>query len=86
MFNSVVRLTGLCDEKQLKALTDEILAELRRREEELAASERKGVFIYRVILIHVFAHLEASGNVQRIEFLRKILPIHPSHYSRLTEK
>ena len=81
-----MRLTGLCEEKELKALTDEILAELSQRNEEFATSERRGVFVYRVILMHVFAHLEAAGNVQRIEFLRKILPIHPSHYSRLTEK
>jgi hypothetical protein len=83
VFNSVLRLTGRSDETELKALTEDILAELRRRKEELAAFDRKGVFVYRVVLIHVFAHLEAMGDVQRIEFLRKVLLIHPSHYLRL---
>jgi hypothetical protein len=85
VFNSVVRLTGRSDEKGLKALTEEILAELQQRKEELETAERRGVFVYRVMLAHVFAHLEATGNVQRMEFLRKILLIHPSHYLRLPD-
>ncbi|HEY4107991.1 hypothetical protein [Puia sp.] len=83
VFNSVVRLTGLSDEKELKALTEEILDDLRQRADELAAEDRKGVFVYKIVLIHVFAHLEAKGNAQRIEFLQKILLIHPSHYKGL---
>jgi hypothetical protein len=80
VFNSVVRLTGLSDEKELKVLTEEILDDLQRQQQELAAESRKGVFVYKVVLIHVFAYLEAIGNVRRIEFLQKILLIHPSHY------
>jgi hypothetical protein len=85
VFNSVVRLTGHSDEKELKALTEKVLAELEQRKSELAAAERKGVFVYRVVLVHVFDHLQATGNVQRMEFLRKILLIHPSHYLRLPD-
>jgi uncharacterized membrane protein (DUF106 family) len=80
VFNSVVRLTGLSDEKELKVLTEEILDDLQRQQKELAAESRKGVYVYKVVLIHVFAYLEAIGNVRRIEFLQKILLIHPSHY------
>lgn len=80
VFNSVVRLSGLADEKELKMLTGEILDDLLQRKEQLAAESRKGVFVYKVILAHLFAYLEAKGNAQRIEFLRKILLIHPSNY------
>ena len=81
-----MRLTGLSSEKELKALTEEILGELRRREEEFAAFGRKGVFVYRVVLVHVFSFLAARKDTKRIEFLRKILLIHPSHYTRLPDK
>ncbi len=80
MFNSVVKLTGLSDEKEIKALTEEILGHLRQRKKELAIETHQGVFVYKVILIHVFSYLEAQGNTQRIAFLQKILLIHPSHY------
>jgi hypothetical protein len=85
VFNSVVRLSGLSDEKELKTLTGEILDDLLQRKEQLAAESRKGVFVYKVILAHLFAHLEAKGNTQRIEFLRKILLIHPSNYLQLPD-
>lgn len=85
MFNSVVRLTGRSDEKELKGLTEDILAELRQRKAELEASDRKGVFVYRVMLAHVFAFLRAQGDERRIGFLRKILLIHPSHYMQLPQ-
>jgi len=85
VFNSVVRLSGLSDEKELKMLTREILDDLLQRKEQLAAESRKGVFVYKVILAHIFAYLEAKGNAQRIEFLRKILLIHPSNYLQLPE-
>jgi hypothetical protein len=70
-----VRLTGHSDENELKNLTEDILAELRQREEELAVAERKGVFVYRVVVSHVFAFLQSRGDVKRIDFLRKILLI-----------
>ncbi|HVU98197.1 MAG TPA: hypothetical protein VHE34_23400 [Puia sp.] len=75
IFNSVVRLTGHTDEKQLKALTENILAELRQRMEELSGAQRKGVFVYRVVLKHVFAFLKERQDELRIGFLRKTLPI-----------
>jgi hypothetical protein len=86
VFNAVMRLTGLSSEKELKTLTEDILGELQRREEEFAAFGRKGVFVYRVVLVHVFAFLGARKDTKRIEFLQKILLINPAHYSRLPDK
>jgi hypothetical protein len=83
VFHSVVRLTGLDNEKEVKTLTEAILEDLERRKEELAAENRKGVFIYKVVLVHVFSFLEARGDEKRIGFLQNILLIHPSHYARL---
>jgi len=80
-----VSLTGRSDETELKALTEEILAELRLREDELAAFDRKGVFVYRVVLIHVFSFLEACGDKRRVGLLRKILLINPALYLRLPD-
>ncbi|HLZ88314.1 MAG TPA: hypothetical protein VKQ52_13760 [Puia sp.] len=83
VFNSVARLTGSSDENELKALTEEVLGHLRQREEELAAESHKGIFIYKVVLTHVFSFLERKRDENRIDFLQKILPIHPSHYGQL---
>ena len=83
VFNSVARLTGLTEENELKTITNAVLSELEQRKDELEAESRKGVFIYKVVLIHVFSFLEGRGDVKRIGFLQKILLIHPSNYARL---
>jgi hypothetical protein len=80
VFSSVVRLARLSDEKEVDILTREILSDLWERRVPLEAEPRKGVFIYRVVLGHVFGHLKARGEFAKIEFLQKILPIHPAHY------
>lgn len=86
VFNSVARLTGLTEEKELKTITDAILSDLEQRKEELEAESRKGIFIYKVVLIHVFSFLEERRDVKRIDFLQRILLIHPSHYTQLPDK
>ena len=80
VFSSVVRLARLGDEKEVDILTREILSDLWERREQLEAEPRKGVYIYRVVLGHVFSHLKARGEIGKIEFLQKILLIHPAHY------
>jgi hypothetical protein len=80
VFGSVVRLARLGDEKEVDVLTREILGDLWERRKQLDAECRKGVFIYKVVLGHVFAHLKARGEHDKIEFLQKILLIHPAHY------
>jgi hypothetical protein len=50
----------------------------------LEAEHRKGVFIYRIMLKHVFSHLKARGEFDKIEGLQKILLIHPTHYQLST--
>ena len=76
----MVRLARLGDEREVDILTREILNDLWERREELEAETRKGVFIYKVVLAHVFAHLKARGEIDKIEYLQKILLIHPTHY------
>ena len=80
VFSSVVRLARLGDEKEVDILTREILSDLWERREALEAEPRKGVFIYKVVLGHVFSHLKARGEIGKIEYLQKILLIHPAHY------
>ena len=76
----MVRLARLGDEKEVDMLTRQILSDLWERREQLEAESRKGVFIYKVVLGHVFSHLKARGENDKIEFLQKILLIHPAHY------
>ncbi|HEX3935386.1 MAG TPA: hypothetical protein VHW43_11950 [Puia sp.] len=80
VFSSVVRLARLSDEKEVDILTREILSDLWDRREQLEAEPRKGVFIYKAVLVHVFSFLRARGENEKIEFLQKILLIHPTHY------
>ena len=80
VFDSVVRLARLTDEHETNALTREILDDLWEKRELLEAESRKGVFIYKLVLVHVFAHLRANGEEKKIGVLRRILLIHPDNY------
>lgn len=74
------RLARLDDVRQVDILTREILSDLWERREQLETEARKGVFIYKVVLGHVFSYLKANGQTEKIEYLQRILPIHPAHY------
>ncbi|HEV2478043.1 MAG TPA: hypothetical protein VGS79_00200 [Puia sp.] len=80
VFTSVERLALPGDEREVDMLTREILSDLWERKEQLDAEVRKGVFIYKVVLGHVFSYLKANGETGKIEHLQKILLIHPVHY------
>jgi DNA-directed RNA polymerase specialized sigma24 family protein len=80
IFNSVVRLTKCADLGEAEKLTQEVLADLGDKAEEFEAEDRKGVFIYRLVLEHVFLWLRARGEHERIRHLQQILLIHPSQY------
>ena len=78
IFGSVVRLARLTDEREADALTREILNDLWEKRELLEAESRKGVFIFKTVLAHVFAHLQAGGEEEKINFLRRIVLIDPA--------
>ena len=79
VFGSVVRLTRLTSEPEADALTREILNNLWEKRELLEAESRKGVFIYKTVLAHVFVYLHARGEEEKINFLRKIVLIDPDN-------
>jgi hypothetical protein len=78
VFGSVVRLTRLTDENEADTLTREILSDLWEKRDLLEAENRRGVFIYKTVLAHVFAHLQAKGDEEKINFLRRIVLIDPA--------
>jgi hypothetical protein len=78
IFGSVVRLACLTDEHEADTLTREILSDLWEKRDLLETESRKGVFIYRTVLAHVFAHLQTRGQEEKINFLRKIVLIDPA--------
>lgn len=80
VFTSVERLALSGDERAVDLLTREILNDLWEQKEQLDAESRKGVFIYKVVLGHVFSYLKARGETGKIKYLQRILPIHPVHY------
>jgi hypothetical protein len=82
IFDSVVRLTRWTDPGEVEMLSHEVLDDLQKRIDEFEADGRKGVFIYRLVLGHVFSRLKERGEVERIRFLQQILMIHPSHYEK----
>jgi hypothetical protein len=79
VFVSVVRLTRLSDEHEADALTQEILNNLWEKRDLLEAESRKGVFIYKTVLAHVFVWLQARGEEDKINFLRKIVLVDPDN-------
>jgi hypothetical protein len=78
VFSSVVRLTRLTDENEADTLTREILIDLWEKRDLLEAESRRGVFIYKTVLAHVFAHLQARGEEEKIDFLRRIVLLDPA--------
>jgi hypothetical protein len=86
VFTPVVRLALPGNEKEADILTREILSDLWERRKQLEAEARKGVFIYKVVLSHVFSYLRDKGETGKIEYLQRILLIHPVHYQLPGEK
>lgn len=75
VFSAIARLTRLPNRYELEELTQEVLADLWIKKDALSAESRKGIFIYKTILFHVFAYLEKKGDAERISFLKRTLPI-----------
>jgi hypothetical protein len=83
VFSAISRLARLSDRQELESLTEEVLTDLWLHKEAFDAESRKGTFIYKTILYHVFAYLKRKGDEERISFLQKTLPINPDHYGKL---
>ncbi|MDR3713696.1 MAG: hypothetical protein P4L51_12825 [Puia sp.] len=80
VFSAIAKLTGLHDEQEIEKLAIKVWADLWIHRNELLNGTRPGVFIYRVVLQHVFLYLEKQGKTDRIGKLRAILFIDPAHY------
>jgi hypothetical protein len=80
IFAAISRLTRLPEHRDLDMLTHNVLADLWHHKEVFEAESRKGVFIYKTILYHVFSYLKQQGDEKRIAYLQKILPINPDLY------
>jgi len=85
VFSAISRLTRFPDRQEVEALTEEVLTDLWLHKRTFDAESRKGVFIYKTILYHVFAFLKRKGDEERISFLQKTLPINPDHYGKLED-
>jgi hypothetical protein len=80
VFSAIAKLSGLSDRQEVETLTEEVLADLWYHKEAFDAESRKGIFIYKTILYHVFAYLKRKGDEERISFLKKNLPINSDQY------
>jgi hypothetical protein len=80
IFAAIARLTCLTDTQALDSLTRSVIAELWEKKTAFDQAPRKGVFIYKTLLHHVFAYLKSKGDEKRLEFLRATLPINPEFY------
>ena len=83
VFSAISRLTRQSDRQELETLTEEVLTDLWLNKEAFDAESRKGIFIYKTILYHVFAYLKRKSDEERISFLQKTLMINPDLYRRL---
>jgi DNA-directed RNA polymerase specialized sigma24 family protein len=83
IFSAISKLTRLSPCQELETLTEEVLADIWLHRDAFDADGRKGTYLYRTILYHVFAYLKRKGDLERISFLQKTLPIHPGLYGKL---
>jgi len=80
IYSSIARLTALTDAVELRTLTDKTLQKLWTNRRLLVKEKRPGVFIFKALLQEVFRYLKKSGNTDRIQFLRRTLPVDPASY------
>jgi len=80
IFAAISRLTRLADRQTLDTLTLSVITELWEKRAVFDQEVRKGVFIYKTLLHHVFAYLKSKGDEKRLEFLRETLPINSEFY------
>ena len=80
IFAAISRLTRLTDSQALDFLTRSVITELWEKKAAFDEEPRKGVFIYKTLLHHIFAYLKSKGDEQRLEYLRTTLPINPEFY------
>jgi len=80
IFAAISKLTRLTDGQALDTLTRSVIAELWEKRSIFDQDPRKGIFMYKTILHHVFAYLKSKGDENRLEFLRTNLPINPEFY------
>jgi hypothetical protein len=81
VFSVVARLTGLPNLKEVAGLTADVLVDLWDKRQEPSMEKQTGIFIYKVILLHIFSYFKAQGNEDRISRLKNLLLIDPIHYS-----
>jgi hypothetical protein len=77
VFSVIARLTGLPNEKEVANITADVLVDLWDKRQGLSMEKQTGVFIYKVILLHIFSYFRAQGNEDRISLLKNILLIDP---------
>ena len=80
IFAAISRLTRLPDRQTLDTLTMSVIDELWEKKAAFDQEPRKGVFIYKTLLHHVFAYLKSKGDEKRLEYLRETLPINSEFY------
>jgi len=85
VFSVVARLTGLPNEKEVVSITADVLVDLWDKRQELSLEKQTGVFIYKIILLHIFSYLQARGNEDRISLLKNTLLIDPVYYSSASD-
>lgn len=76
----MARLTALSNEGGVENITADVLVELWEKKQELLVERRPGVFIYKVILRHIFSYLDREGKEERVRLLEDLLLIDPVHY------
>lgn len=80
IFAAISRLTRLTDRLALDSLTRSVITELWENKAAFDKEQRKGIYIYKTLLHHIFAYLKSKGDEQRLEYLRATLPINPEFY------
>lgn len=82
---SISKLTGLRDEREIQRIAVKVWVDCWIHRNKLLNETRPGVFVYRILVQHVFIYLKARDRQDQILALRKILLIDPIHYIHILE-
>ena len=85
VYSAIALLTKQSDQTALENLTGNVLHYLWNNRVTLSKEKSSGIFIFKILLQHVFSYLKNVGNEDRILFLRNTLHINPVCYLHIIE-
>lgn len=83
VYTCIGRLTGYSDLDVLEYITGQVILDLWNQRGVLSKEQRPGIYIFKILLTHVFIYLKLHGNEARVRLLQSVLLIDLACYDHI---